>query len=176
MTRTMTLALMGVLTFAGWCQAQYFPPSRERPLQPQRLINSRYEQQRSTTAPALDDAPPSSTSNPRFYPLASLKRIFVTELGREPSDREAAYWLLRMNYMTRQEIADALRVRQPLTWLGHYDPRIGPQYDPGYGSSPYPDPASPNFRDPGGSYFNDPYLPSYEKRRPLRAFPLRDQG
>ena len=175
MQRTATLALLGFLAFTGWSRAQYFPPSRERPLQPQRLINSRYEQQRSSTAPSLGDAPPSSTSDSRFYPLASLKRIFVAELGREPSDQEAAYWMLRMNYMTRQDIADTLRVRQPLTWPGHYDPRIGRQYDPGYGSY-YPDPASPNFRDPGGSYFNDPYLPSYEKRRPLRAFEMRSQG
>jgi hypothetical protein len=171
----MALALMGVLAFAGWCRAQYFPPSRERPLQPQRLINSRYQQQRSTPAPSLDEAPPSTLSDMRFYPLATLKHVFVAELGREPSEQEAAYWLLRMNYMTPRDIAAELRVRRPLTWLGHYDPRISPQFDPGYGSY-YPDPASPNFRDPGGSYFNDPYFPSYEKRRPLRAFELRSQG
>jgi hypothetical protein len=171
----MALALIGVLAFAGWSRAQYSPPSRELPLQPQRLINSRYEQQRSPTAPSLAGAPLSDMSDARFYPLATLQRIFVAELGREPSDQEASYWLLRMNYMTPREIAAELRVRRPLTWLGHYDPRLGAQFDPGYGSY-YPDPASPNFRDPGGSYFNDPYLPSYEKRRPLRAFELRSQG
>jgi hypothetical protein len=171
----MPLALIGVLAFVGWSRAQYSPPSYERPLQAQRLINSRYEQQRSTTAPSLAGTAPSTKSDSRFYPLATLQRIFVAELGREPSDQEAGYWLLRLNYMTPEEIRLELRVRRPLTWLGHYDPRLGAQFDPGYGSY-YPDPASPNFRDPGGSYFNDPYLPSYEKRRPLRAFELRSQG
>jgi hypothetical protein len=174
MTRTLTLTLAGVLGFAGLAPAQYFPATREMPLPPQRLINERAETQRQATTPSL--APSATMSDPRFYPLASVRRTFVAELGREPSEEEAAYWLRQMNYMTLGDIAITLRTRRPLAWPGHYDPRLGAQFDPGFGSSPYPDPASPNFRDPGGSYFNDPYLPSYEKRRPLRAFPLNAQG
>jgi hypothetical protein len=176
MTRTLALTLAGVLAFAGSTRAQYFPATREMPEQSQRLINNRVDTQRRTTTPSLAAAPPSTTSDPRFYPLASLRQIFVAELGREPSEAEAAYWLRQLNYMTRDQLAITLRTRQPLTWVGHYDPRLGPQYDPGAGSSPYPDPASLNFRDPGGPYFNSPYFPNYERRRPIRTFPLHAEG
>jgi len=103
-----------------------------------------------------------------FKPMAFIERVFVDVLGREPSEQESRYWLLRMRDMSRQGIAQAIRERRPLYWQGHYDPR--------YGAIRYPDPAALYFPDPGGAFFKSPYFPNYEYARPLRAFPTRARG
>jgi hypothetical protein len=183
MVRTYALALTGLLAYAGLASAQYFPRSSEAPLPPQRLVNSRYDtegqpranltESRSTgQIPSLagNSGPVARESD--FYPLAFIQRVYVNELGRQPSDQEASYWLLRMNYLSRQEVADQIRLRRPLTWPGHYDPRSA-RFP---GDPDYPDPAGMTFRDPSGPYFKTPYLPNYQYRREMWAFPIGSEG
>jgi hypothetical protein len=183
MVRTFAFALSGLLTFASLVPAQYFPRGREAPLPPQRLVNSRYDtegqpranlsESRSTgQIPSLAGNSGPAARESDFYPLAFIQRVYVNELGREPSDQEARYWLGRMNYLSREEIADQIRLRRPLTWPGHYDPRFA-RFP---GDPAYPDSAGLLMRDPGGPYFKTPYLPSYEYRREMWAFPIGSEG
>ncbi len=184
MTRTLAFALSGLLAFASLGQAQYDTGSGPQRGY-QRLINSRYvpdSQSRADRAGSLENryVPQMNMSgeprDPEFAPLAYIQRIYMDTLGRQPSEQEATYWLQRLSYQPREDIALELRQRRPTRWLGHYDSRYGQDYDPGVGSSFFPDPASLNFRDPSGPYFKSPYYPNYQYRRPMRAFPIGAQG
>jgi hypothetical protein len=178
MTRTLVFALSGLLIGAGLSQAQSDASYGNY----QSLINSRYTPDSQSRAGSMESrhVPQLSMSgeprNPQFAPLAYINRLFVDTLGRQPSSQEAAYWLQRLNYQSREEVAQELKQRRPIGWLGTYDSRYGADYDPGPGSAFFPDPASLNFRDPSGPYFKSPYYSNYQYRRPLRAFRLASQG
>jgi len=182
MTRTVALALAGLLVVTGLSRGQYDTgngPQRNY----QRLINSRYHsdnESRASGTLSRRHVPSSSLSgepnDPEFAPLAFIERAFMDNLGREPSPQESAFWMRRLSYQTREGMVLELRQRQPLGWPGNYDPRFGKDYDPGPGSSRFPDPASLNFRDPSGPYFKSPYFSNYQYRRPIRAFPIGAQG
>jgi hypothetical protein len=175
MTRTFAFALSGLLAFAGFAPAQ----SDTGPTNYQQLVNSRYASRAGSierrTVPH-ESLAPGSTVDPEFAPRAYIERLFLDTLGRRPSDLEASYWLQRLSYQPREDVALELMQRRPTRWPGYYDPRSGVDYDPGPGSSFFPDPASLNFRDPSGPYFKSPYYSNYQYRRPLRAFPLASQG
>jgi hypothetical protein len=110
---------------------------------------------------------------------AFIQRLFMDVVGRPPTGPEITYWTGRMRFRSRKDVAYQVLLRHPQDWsilgTGTGTPVRARSYyyDPGY----YPiDPASLNFRDPGGPYFKSPYLPNYEYRRPIRAFPLRSRG
>jgi hypothetical protein len=177
MTRTLVFALSGLLICAGLSQAQSDTGYGSY----QSLINSRYAPDSQSRAGSLDRHVPQlsmsgSPRDPAFSPLAYIDRLFVDSLGRKPSSQEAAYWMRRLNYQSREDVALEIRQRRPSGWLGNYDPRYGLDYDPGPGSSFFPDPSSLNFRDPSGPYFKSPYYSNYQYRRPLRTFRLASQG
>jgi hypothetical protein len=192
MSRTIAIALSGILAFTSFAQAQYYPPvvppnppvpvnSRYLPDSPPAVVTSPASQTRSLRTGRLPSVAPATTTRDDyfkddFYPLAFIQRVYLDVLGREPSDEEASYWLRQMRYQSRRDIYLEMVARRPVYGPTHYDPRWGQAVDPGYGSSIYPDPASLNFRDPGGPYFKSPYFPNYESRRPIRAFPLSAQG
>jgi hypothetical protein len=175
-----------MLAFAGLAHAQSDTPSAPRTLQT--LINSGYlpysysntGQTRSLRTGPLPAGLPSATGDAIFHedfrPLEFIQRQYIAVLGREPTQEEAKFWLARMQYTPRRDIANEIRTRPPFYGVGHYDPAMGQDYDPGYGSRFFPDPASLNFRDPSGPYFKSPYFPNYEYRRPIRAFYLGAQG
>lgn len=184
MARFIALALSGLLACATFSQAQSSSRGSVPPIRG-RLENSRYlpdaprnadsvPQERSLrTEPLAPIAPRPTINDPAYFrddfkPAAFINRVYGDVLGREPSDRESSYWLLRMQNESRRDIAYELMQRRPLYWIGHYDPR--------YGSLRYPDPASRSFPDPGGPYFNSPYLPNYQYARPISAFPTRARG
>jgi hypothetical protein len=178
MTRTLAFALSGLLAFAGFAPAQ----SDTGPKNYQQLVNSRYvpdSQSRADRAGSLSrrhvpqaSLAPSARPDPEFAPRAYIERLFVDTMGRQPTDLETRYWLRRLSYQPREDVALEIMQRRPTRWPGYYDPRYGLDYDPGPGSSFFPDPASLNFRDPSGPYFKSPYYSNYQYRRPLRAFPL----
>jgi hypothetical protein len=179
MTRTLVFASSALLVCAGLSQAQSDTGYGNY----QSLINSsRYMPPDSRSrAGSLDRHVPQMSMSgeardPAYAPLAYINRLFVDTLGRQPSPQEATYWLQRLNYQPREEVALELKQRRPTRWPGYYDSRDGVDYDPGPGSAFFPDPASLNFRDPSGPYFKSPYFSNYQYRRPLRAFPLGDQG
>jgi hypothetical protein len=179
MTRTLAFALSGLLAFAGFAPAQ----SDTGPKNYEQLVNSRYASDSQSRAGSLSrrhvpqaSLAPSATPDPEFAPRAYIQRLFVDTLGRQPTDLETRYWLQRLSYQPREDVALQLMQRRPMRWQGYYDPRYGVDYDPGPGSSFFPDPASLNFRDPSGPYFKSPYFSNYQYRRPLRAFPLGSQG
>jgi hypothetical protein len=178
MTRSLVCALSSLLAFAGLASAQYDTGSGSQQNY-QRLVNSRYapDSQGSLMNRHVPQASLyGEARNPEFAPTAYIQRLFIDTLGRRPSDQETTYWLRRLDYQSREDVALELMQRRPTRWLGYYDSRYGLDYDPGQGSSFFPDPASLNFRDPSGPYFKSPYYPNYQYRRPLRAFPLGSQG
>jgi len=175
MTRTLAFALSGLLAFAGLAPAQ----SDTGPRSYQELVNSQSRAKRGTLERRnvpQESLAPGATVDPEFAPRAYVQRLFVETLGRQPSELEARYWLQRLSYQSREDVALELKQRRPTRWPGYYDPRNGVDYDPGVGSSFFPDPSSLNFRDPSGPYFKSPYYSNYQYRRPLRAFPLGSQG
>ncbi len=198
MTRTFAIALSGIFAWTSLAQAQFYSGAIH-PLPARQSMSSRYASSPQTTEGTSVTAPrdlgrmgslqreqpeekPRDTMDKASYyqddfkPAAFIERLYVDVLGREPSDREVSYWLLRLRTESRKQVAAELAQCRPLYWLGHYDPRYGSAIDPGWGSGLYPDPASLNFRDPGGPFFKSPYFPNYEYRRPIRAFPLGARG
>ena len=190
MTRTIVIALSGLLAFAGVSQAQYYSRTGA-PAGYARLENSyqpastaatnddstRYMRTYRSPGGGLNMGDRNSPAREEFKPLAYINRLYVNQLGREPSDEEARYWLARMDNTPRETIAAEMAVRGE--WAGRFDPRYNPDVDwgPGnVGSAYLPDPASLSFRDPGGPYFNSPYFSNYQYRRPLSTFPLGSQG
>ena len=184
MTRTMAIALSGLLAFAGVSQAQYYSRTGA-PVGYARLENSyqpastaatnddstRYMRTYRSPGGGLNMGDRNSPAREEFKPLAYINRLYVNQLGREPSDEEARYWLARMDNTPRETIAAEMAVRGQ--WAGHYDPRYNPDVDwgPGnIGSALLPDPAGLSFRDPGGPYFKSPYWPNYEYRGNIRNF------
>jgi hypothetical protein len=97
-------------------------------------------------------------------PTGFIAELFHDLVGREPSAREMAYWLQRLRYTSRRDVAYEMLVRHPQSWPGL---RRGAPYVP----YSFPDPNGPNFPDPAGPYFGN-----YEYRRPIRAFPLGNRG
>ncbi|HTU23440.1 MAG TPA: DUF4214 domain-containing protein [Gemmataceae bacterium] len=101
---------------------------------------------------------------------AYVRQLYVDVLGREPLPAEINYWVGRLRYEPRRDVAYRLLRLHPQNASGMTPVR--PSYNPGF----FPDPASPAFPDPSGPYFHTPYFFNYEKSREIRAFPLSAQG
>ena len=101
---------------------------------------------------------------------AYVRQLYVDVLGREPLPAEINYWVGRLRYETRRNVAYRLLRFHPQNVSGMTP--VPPSYDPGF----FPDPASPTFRDPSGPYFHSPYFYNYEKSRAIRAFYSGAQG
>jgi hypothetical protein len=166
MRRVIALALSAMLAGAGLARAQSDSP----------YANAASGQTRTLRTGPLAPALGGSDFQEDFRPLAFIQRQYLAVLGREATEEEAKYWLIRMQYESRRDIARQIRMRPPTYGVGHYDPALGQDYDPGYGSRFFPDPASRSFRDPSGPYFKSPYYPNYQYRGPIRAFYLGEQG
>ena len=101
---------------------------------------------------------------------AYVRQLYIDVLGRDPMPAEMNYWVGRLRYENRGDVAYRLL---------RFHPRNVPQMRPlplRYDPDSFPDPVSPTFRDPSGPYFHSPYFYNYENNRYLRAFPLSDQG
>lgn len=101
---------------------------------------------------------------------AYVRQLYVDVIGRAPLPAEINYWVGRLRYQPRIEVAMQMLRFHPQNVSGMTP--VAPNYDPGF----FPDPASPTFRDPSGPYFHSPYFFNYEKSRAIRAFMLDAQG
>jgi hypothetical protein len=99
-----------------------------------------------------------------------VRQLYRDLIGREPMGPEITYWVGRLGYESRREVAGRLLRYHPQS-LTQMRP-VAPRYEPDY----FPDPVSPTFRDPSGPYFHSPYFFNYEKSRALTAFELSAQG
>jgi len=199
MIRTFTFALTATVAFTTTAPAQYYHPS-SAPGDPQTMVNSWYQRylhrpadagaagwvQSLRTGHSPEEILSSILSSQEYYQdaggsrAAYIQRLFTDLVGRPPAGPEITYWAGRMRFDSRKDVAYQLLIRHPQDWsINAGEAPAAPArprsyyYDPGY----YPlDPASLNFRDPGGPYFKSPYLPNYEYRRPIRAFPTRARG
>lgn len=205
MIRTLAIALMTSVTFASLARAQNTgTPPNAAPRDAQMLVDSWYKQYLHHRASLDADAAVQAVrggqspelvlagilSSNEYYRLAGgtpvtyIQQLYGDLRNRAPSRSETNYWLRRLQVDTRKNVAYNLVAPHPQSWgvyeirpePGRYDQRWGAGVDPGFGSRYYPDPASLNFRDPGGPYFKTPYFPSYEYRRPIRAFYLGAAG
>jgi hypothetical protein len=190
MRLTLTLALLTIALSASLAPAQsYYHPS-EAPGDPQTLVRSWYDRYLHRAADAgadawikalrtghsPEDVVSTILSSQEYYAAAGgsgpgyIRQLYLDLIGHAPSPAEINYWMGRLRYSSRRDLAYQLLIRHPQNWSGLQAPP--PSYDPGY----YPDPASPTFRDPSGPYFHSSHFYNYEFRRPLRAFSLGSQG
>jgi hypothetical protein len=185
MTRTIPITLSVILASASLVEAQYYPqyyPPSMAPADPQTLVNSwylRYLHRNADPGAAgwvqslrrghsPEEVLATILSSDEYYldagntPFSFIRQLYIDLFGRQPSAQEVGYWLRRLRFDSRKDIAYQLLTRYPQNWQGN-----GVGYTPGY----YPDPAGPNFPDPSGPYFR-----SYEYRRALRGIPPASGG
>jgi hypothetical protein len=99
-----------------------------------------------------------------------VRQLYRDLIGREPLAPEVTYWVGRLSYQDRRDVASQLLRFHPQNIYGVRP--VAPSYDPGY----FPDPVSQTFPDPGGPYFRSPYFFNYQKSREISAFELGSQG
>jgi hypothetical protein len=184
MARSMALVLPAILASASFAPAQYYYPPAA-PSSPQALVATWYEHYlgRQPDAGAASwvrslqmGRPPEQVLSTILSSQEYLRRAggtrpgFIQQLyldiaGRQPSPQELGYWMGRMRFDSRKDVAYQLLIFFPQDWSGGRGPAA--PYNPGY----YPEPASPTYSDPAGRYFRSPSYYNYEYRRPVRALP-----
>jgi hypothetical protein len=178
MTRTLVLALPTLLLTVSLAPAQSYSyssrpqgylrretaPSERPPTQAMRDVGT--PQYVESGKLASDDYFARAGGTRAAY----IRRLYFDVVGREPLPAEINYWVGRLRYETRRDVAYRLLRFHPQN-VGGMTP-VPPNYDPGF----FPDPASQTFPDPGGPYFRSPYFDNYGNNRSLRAFYLGAQG
>lgn len=189
MTRSFVLAIAVLMAAVSLAPAQSYTYPLENPGNPATL-NRSFTRGYLRREPAPSEKPPVNVyrgGSPEFIKSAYLasdeyflraggsrptyvRQLYIDVIGREPLPAEINYWVGRLRYEPRRDVAYRLLRFHPQNVSGMRP--TPPNYDPGF----FPDPASPTFRDPGGPYFHSPYLFNYEKSRGIRAFMLDSQG
>jgi len=194
MKRTLVIALSATLALAATARADYPPAALVS--SPQSLVDSWYrhylhrppDQAAAGWAESLAKGQEPEAllatllSSREYYaaggdtPTGYIRELFADLVNREPTARELDYWVRRLRFSSRRDVAYDMLVRYPQSWPGwrgtgayRYNDPATP--NPAPANRTFPDPASRSFPDPAGPYFR-----GYEYRRPIRAFPLGSGG
>jgi hypothetical protein len=92
-----------------------------------------------------------------------LRQLYLDITGRPPTEQEFGYWMGRMRFDSRRDVAYQVLTFFGQNWSGGRGP--APAYHPGY----YPEPANRPSVDPIGPYIRNPSYHTYEYRRPVRT-------
>jgi len=183
MARSMALVLPAILASAGFVQAQYdyyYPAAAPR--DGRLLVQGWYEHYlgREPDPGALSWIHSLQTEHPPEQVLSTIlssqeylvraggtragfiRQLYLDIAGRQPSGQELGYWMGRMRFDSRKDVAYQLLTYFGQNWSGGRGPAA--PYHPGY----YPESASPTAGNPAGSYFRNPSYQNYEYRRPVR--------
>lgn len=190
MIRTLVLALGTLFLASGLTSAQTYSDRDATPSEPRTRVRSwikgylhrqptpsaRTWIQSLRTGHSPRDVQSSILASDEYYRDAGgtnasyVRRLYADVIGRAPLPAEINYWVGRLRYEDRKDVAHQMLRFHPRKVSRI---RTAPfNSDAGY----FPDPASPTFCDPSGSYFHSPYFYNYEKSRSLRAFGLNEQG
>ena len=184
MSRKIAQVLPAILACAGFAQAQYdYSYPAAAPGDPRLLVKGWYEHflGREPDAGAVvwinslqaGNSPEqvlSTILSSQEYLLraggtrpAFLRRLYLDITGRPVTAQEFAYWMGRMRFDSRKEVA-----YQVLVFFGQNGagaPGPAAPFHPGY----YPEPTGALPADPAAPYFRNPSYHNYEYRRPVRT-------
>jgi hypothetical protein len=184
MGRSVALALPAILAFASFAPAQYgyYYPSAV-PNDGRQLVQSWYQHYLGRepdtgslvwihslqTGHSPDQVLSTILSSQEYLMRAGgtrpafLRQLYLDITGRPPNEQEFNYWMNRMRFDSRKDVA-----YQVLVFFGQNGggaPGPAAPYHPGY----YPEPMSTPSRDTVGPYLRKPSYYNYEYRRPVRT-------
>jgi hypothetical protein len=184
MVRRIAQVLPAILACAGFAQAQYdYSYPAAAPSDPRLMVKGWYEHYlgrepdpgalvwvNSLQKGCAPEQVLSTILSSQEYLLraggtrpAFLRQLYLDITGRPVTDQEFAYWMGRMRFDSRKDVAYQVLVFFGQNGAGAPGPAM--PFHPGY----YPEPTGAPTVNPAAPYFRDRSYHSYEYRRPVRT-------